>query len=137
MFFMAELDCESDPAVAAKGELDIEGYAAHEDDLSRELAIRDVTLGTNIGTTLTAVLAASAVTGALAVAALEIALVHLFFNVFAVVAIFGIPVLRPLPLVGARWLSDLAAKRRLVAIAWVGGTFVLLPLVFVLLSLGG
>ncbi|MEB3734998.1 hypothetical protein ULF88_14850 [Halopseudomonas pachastrellae] len=37
---------------------------------------------------------------------------HLMFNVFAVVVIFGLPFLRELPLQGAEWLADIAAEKR-------------------------
>ena len=90
------------------------------------------TLGTNIGTTVTALLAATAVTGALALYALEIALVHLFFNVFAVALIFTLPILRDLPIWGAEWLAGLAAERKVFAAAWVLGVFIVLPALLIL-----
>lgn len=92
------------------------------------------TLGTNIGTTFTALLAATAVTGAVAIHALEIALVHLFFNLFAVVLIFGLPFLRDLPIAGAEWLAGLAAENKLFAAAWVLGVFLLLPAILILVT---
>ena len=54
------------------------------------------TLGANIGTTITALLAATAISGAGAQLALTIALVHVLFNLFAVVLIYGVPFLREL-----------------------------------------
>ncbi|MGB5804212.1 MAG: Na/Pi symporter, partial [Vibrio anguillarum] len=57
------------------------------------LKVRDVypfTLGANIGTCITALLAATAVSGEFAVFALQIALVHLTFNVLATVLIYGV-----------------------------------------------
>ena len=48
------------------------------------------TLGANIGTTITALIA-SLSGGDYAEAALQIALVHLFFNVFATALIYGVP----------------------------------------------
>lgn len=88
-------------------------------------------LGANIGTCVTALLAATAVSGAVAVHALEIAFVHLIFNITAVVLIFGIPFLRNLPLIGADWLSGLAAENKIYAAAWVLGMFIILPLLLV------
>lgn len=90
-------------------------------------------LGANIGTTITALLASTAVTGPLAVYALEIAVVHMLFNLLAVVLIFGVPLLRHLPLAGAEWLAGLAAERKIYAAIWVLGMFVALPalLIFV------
>jgi solute carrier family 34 (sodium-dependent phosphate cotransporter) len=74
-----------------------------------------------------ALMAATAITGESAVAALEIALVHLLFNVFGVLAIFGTPALRPLPMVAAEWLAELAVWNRLVAMVYVLGGFFLIP----------
>ena len=92
------------------------------------------TLGTNIGTTFTALLAATAVSGALAIHALEIALVHLFFNIFAVLLIFGLPFLRGIPIFGAEHLAAVAAENKLYAAAWVLGFFVLLPAILIFVS---
>lgn len=84
-------------------------------------------LGANIGTTITALLAATAVSGALASFALEIAFVHVLFNVFAVALIFSVPFLRDLPIRGAEWLGYLASERKIWAVAWVVGVFFILP----------
>jgi sodium-dependent phosphate cotransporter len=92
------------------------------------------TLGTNIGTTFTALLAATAVTGAVAIHALEIALVHLFFNFFAVLLIFGLPFLRGLPILGAEWLSSIAAENKVFAAAWVLGVFLALPALLIVVT---
>jgi sodium-dependent phosphate cotransporter len=65
------------------------------------LTVREVypfTLGANIGTCITALLAATAVSGDHSVFALQIALVHLCFNVLATVLIYGVPFLREIPL---------------------------------------
>ncbi|MDR5859684.1 Na/Pi cotransporter family protein [Halomonas eurihalina] len=88
-------------------------------------------IGANIGTTITALLAATAVGGAVATYALQIALVHVLFNVFAVALIFGVPMLRNLPLQGAEWLASLAAKRKLFAALWVLGVFLVLPMLLI------
>jgi sodium-dependent phosphate cotransporter len=91
-------------------------------------------LGANIGTTITALLAATAVSGALATHALEIAFVHVLFNVFAVVLIFGLPVVRDLPILGCEWLGNLAAEKKIYAAAWVLGVFFILPLLLILVT---
>lgn len=90
-------------------------------------------LGANIGTTITALLASTAVTGPLAVYALEVALVHTLFNVLAVLVIFGLPFLRNVPIAGAEWLAKLASEKKIYAAIWVVGMFVALPalLIFV------
>jgi len=94
------------------------------------LTLRQVypfTLGANVGTCVTALMAATAITGESAVAALEIALVHLLFNVLGVLAIFGTPALRPLPMVAAEWLAELVVWNRLVVMLYVVGGFFLVP----------
>lgn len=101
------------------------------------LKVRDVypfTLGANIGTCITALLAATAVTGDFAVFALQIALVHLSFNILATLVIFGIPFLRELPLKGAEWLGNMAAKSKLAVLAYVSTVFVAVPGLVVAIS---
>ena len=85
------------------------------------------TLGANIGTTITALLAATAMSGSMAEAALTIALVHFLFNFLAVVVIYGIPFLRELPLKGAEKLAEIGTKNKFIAFAYVIGTFFILP----------
>jgi sodium-dependent phosphate cotransporter len=94
------------------------------------LKVRDIypfTLGANIGTCITALLAATAVTGEFAAFALQIALVHLTFNILATVFIFGIPFLRELPLKGADIISDLAIKNKGVVAAYLLAVFIVMP----------
>lgn len=94
------------------------------------LKVREVypfTLGANIGTCITALLAATAVTGEFAVFALQIALVHLAFNLMATIFIFGIPVLRELPLKGAFYIADMATKNKAVVAGYLAAVFILLP----------
>lgn len=94
------------------------------------LKVREVypfTLGANIGTCITALLAATAVTGEFAVFALQIALVHLTFNLLATIFIFGIPVLRELPLKGAFYIAEMATKNKAVVAGYLAAVFVILP----------
>jgi len=93
------------------------------------------TLGANVGTTVTSLLAATAVSGERAVPSLEIALVHLFFNVLGVLIIFGLPFLRPLPVKGALWLGRAASERKWVALVYLIGAFFVLPLLLFGISL--
>ncbi|ALO47511.1 Na/Pi cotransporter family protein [Pseudohongiella spirulinae] len=86
------------------------------------------TLGANIGTTITALLAATAIHGPMATLALQIALVHLFFNLLAILVIFGIPLLRNIPLLMAENLARLALLNKLYVVAYILGVFFLLPL---------
>ncbi|MFL9594715.1 Na/Pi cotransporter family protein [Aeromonas veronii] len=85
------------------------------------------TLGANIGTTITALLAATAISGAGAQLALTIALVHVLFNLFAVVIIYGIPFLRDLPVRAAEGLARVGSENKLLALGYVTGLFFALP----------
>jgi len=85
------------------------------------------TVGANIGTTMTAVIAAFGFSGFEATAAMTAAAVHLFYNLLAALVIFGIPFLRPLPVMGASWLGNLGAKNKLYVLAWLAGVFVVIP----------
>jgi sodium-dependent phosphate cotransporter len=85
-----------------------------------------VTLGANVGTTITALLAAMAASGS---DALTIALVHTWFNVLGIVILFGIPFLRPLPIRAAELLAEMAIRRRAVAFVWTLGVFIIIPLI--------
>lgn len=91
-------------------------------------------LGANIGTTITALLAATAVSGPMEVPAMQIALVHVLYNFFAVLFIYGVPFLRELPLRGAERLSRLASKKKWYAAVWIFGVFLILPLCLIALT---
>jgi len=84
-----------------------------------------VMLGANIGTTVTALLASLAQSNP---AALTIALVHFLFNALGVVLVYPFPPLREVPIQLARGLALRAANGPAWVIAYVGGTFVVLPL---------
>jgi len=84
------------------------------------------TLGANIGTCVTAVLAATAVTGN-AEAALQIAFIHLTYNVVGVLLIYGLPFLRYLPVRAAEWLGLTASDNKLAALAYILGVFFIIP----------
>ena len=88
-------------------------------------------LGSNVGTTATALLAALvAVAGGepAAQAGLIIALCHLLFNVFGIVLVYPIPAIREIPIRMAEFVGELAFKNRLYAIAYLLGLFYVLPL---------
>jgi sodium-dependent phosphate cotransporter len=93
-----------------------------------------VTIGANIGTTFTAVLAAFAIVGGNASIGMQAAFVHLLYNVLSMVVIFMIPLLRPIPLVISEWLAQVCAERKWVIAAYVLGAFVLLPLAVILIA---
>ena len=91
--------------------------------------IYPVTLGANVGTTVTALLAALA-TGS--VPALTVALAHTIFNLYGILLFYPIPALRRIPLRLARSLADVAVRSKTLALAYVGVTFIVVPLVGIL-----
>ena len=88
------------------------------------------TLGANIGTTVTALLAA--ITGT--VAALIAAISHLLFNIFGIIIIYGLPFLRVIPLNCAEWIADQAVKNKLIPVFYLLLVFVGMPLTIILLG---
>lgn len=93
-----------------------------------------VTLGANIGTTVTALLAALAATDQNAAAGLTIALVHLLFNVAGTLMIYPFEPMRRIPLLCARKLADVALRSRVWAIGYVVTLFYLVPAIFATLN---
>jgi sodium-dependent phosphate cotransporter len=88
-----------------------------------------ITLGANVGTTVTALLAAT-VTGSWG---LVIALVHFCFNLLGTAMIYPIPAVRDIPVVLAQKLARLTIKNRFWAVLYVAVVFVVLPLVGMLI----
>jgi len=83
-----------------------------------------VMLGANIGTTITAFLASLATDRN----GLEIALVHVLFNTFAVSLVYPFAVLRRIPIRMARTLAIMAVRNKMIVAAYVLVVFILLPL---------
>lgn len=75
----------------------------------------------------TALLAATAISGSEAIPALEIAIVPLIYNVLGVIVIYGLPTLRPLPVIGAETLAVIAAERKYLALVYIATVFFLVP----------
>ena len=88
-----------------------------------------ITLGANVGTTITALLAALA-----APAGLAIALVHVLFNVTGILIVYPFEPIRRIPLVIARRLGRFAAARRGLAVGLMIGVFFGLPLAIILIE---
>ncbi len=89
-----------------------------------------VTLGANLGTTVTALIASLATSH---VAGLTIALVHMLFNLAGILLIYPFPRIRAIPLRLARGLANMAVERRSWVIVYILGVFVVLPLVGMLI----
>jgi len=68
-----------------------------------------LTLGANVGTTLTGIMAATVVASN-PVEAWQVALCHLFFNIFGIAIWYPVPLMRRVPLGGARLLGRLTAR---------------------------
>ena len=89
------------------------------------------TLGANIGTTITALLAATAITGATHAVAHQIAIAHFLYNLLGVVVIYSIPWLRGIPMAGAEWIARLGSERKGLAVAYILSVFFGVPGVLV------
>lgn len=85
------------------------------------------TLGANIGTCITALLAAMAASGVNAIYALEIALVHLIYNISGVALFMLVPWLHELPLRSAAWLGAQVERHRGWALGYLGAVFFVVP----------
>ncbi len=90
------------------------------------------TVGANIGTTVTALIAAFGFSGVEGTLAMQASFVHLLFNVAATLIIFGLPFLRVLPPSGAQVLANLSAERKIWAVVWTLGVFLALPMLLIL-----
>ena len=85
------------------------------------------TLGANIGTTVTALLAATAISGATHAIAHQIAIGHFLYNLLGVVVIYGIPWLRGIPIAGAEWIARLGSERKGLAVSYILSVFFGVP----------
>ncbi|XP_037070694.1 sodium-dependent phosphate transport protein 2B-like [Pollicipes pollicipes] len=95
-----------------------------------------LTLGSNIGTTTTALLAALAASGRTLRPSIQIALVHLVFNMTGIFVFYSLPALRwPVPL--ARGLGNITARYRWFAVGYLIGMFMVLPAMVFGLSMAG
>ncbi len=92
-----------------------------------------VTLGANVGTTVTALLAAMAVSGPNAHFGVAIGLTHLLFNVLGILMVYPLPAIRSLPLSAARTLAGFAVTNKYAALLYVTILFYGLPALFAFL----
>ena len=89
-----------------------------------------VTLGANVGTTVTALLASLA-TGS--PAAVTVALVHTLFNLTGIALFYPVRSLRALPIRLATGLARIGAERRTWAVTYVLAMFLVIPLLGVMI----
>jgi sodium-dependent phosphate cotransporter len=88
-----------------------------------------IVVGANIGTTITALLAAT-VTGP---AGMTIALVHLLFNICGTLIFFAVKPMRRVPIFLAESLATLAVRNRVWVAVYILGTFIVLPMLGILI----
>jgi sodium-dependent phosphate cotransporter len=89
------------------------------------------TVGANIGTTITAILA-SLVTGK--TEALIVAFAHFMFNVTGAILILSVPFLRNIPLWAAKKFSEIVHNNRYVSVLFILVFFFIIPLLVIFLS---
>ncbi|KAK3860223.1 hypothetical protein Pcinc_033714 [Petrolisthes cinctipes] len=95
-----------------------------------------LTLGSNLGTTTTALLAALASDSGSLRPAIQIALIHLFFNLTGLLLWYPVPFLR-FPISLALSLGKVTAEYRWFAIVYILLTFCVVPLIVFSVSLAG
>ena len=90
-----------------------------------------LTLGANIGTTMTALMAAMVTSGT---DPLQVALAHLMFNITGIIIWYPIPFMRNVPLHAARQLGKATRVWRGFPIVYILVMFFLIPLLFLGIS---
>ncbi|MGB0589777.1 MAG: Na/Pi symporter [Myxococcota bacterium] len=96
--------------------------------------IYPITIGANIGTTVTALIASMAVSGDAAMAARQVAIVHLAFNLAGILIWFVPQATRKVPLAAANWMADIGAKSKRNAILYVFGAFYIIPAIIFIIA---
>lgn len=85
------------------------------------------TLGANIGTPITALMSATAITGDYQVVALQIAIVHVLYNGLSVAFFAAIPPLYRLPMRSAQALANGARRSPWIVPGYILGVFFVIP----------
>lgn len=93
-----------------------------------------ITLGANMGTTFTALVASLAASEPQARPALQVALAHLLFNAVGTLLVYPLPATRRIPVDAARWLGGVAVHSRRYALAYVLALFYGIPALLIFLS---
>ncbi|MBU4189741.1 MAG: Na/Pi symporter [Candidatus Thermoplasmatota archaeon] len=94
------------------------------------------TMGTNVGTTVTAILASLASitvdpSGTIMTAGVTIAFVHLMFNLTGICIVYPI---RKIPIMLSKKLAEIAAEKKRIAIFYVVITFYIIPILYIVLK---
>ncbi len=93
-----------------------------------------ITLGSNVGTTFTALLASMASEPETAHFGVQIALVHLLFNLLGILLVYPVRRVREVPMQLATWLASVAVKSRKLAVSYVLVLFYGVPAALVVVS---
>jgi len=93
--------------------------------------IYPIIMGANVGTTVTAILASFA-TGN--IAAMSVAFSHLVFNLIGLFFIYPIPILREIPIKLAKWMGNLAFRKRRYAIIYIIALYFVIPGLMIFIS---
>jgi sodium-dependent phosphate cotransporter len=93
------------------------------------------TIGANIGTTVTGILAALASSNMKI--GFQVAMSHLLFNVFGTLIWFAVPATRAVPMAMAKFLGNLAADVKLFPVFLIVFAWVLMPVLLLGLSIAG
>jgi sodium-dependent phosphate cotransporter len=88
------------------------------------------TIGANIGTTVTALLASIT----LNVTAMVAAFAHLFFNIFGIIVIFLNPLLKDVPIKLAEWMSVVSIKNKFIPVIYLVIFFFALPFLIIFIG---
>jgi len=88
-----------------------------------------ITLGANLGTTVTGLIASLSA----GPAGLTIALVHLLFNMLGILLVYPLPATRKIPIRLAEALAERASRNRIWVAVYIFGVFVLMPLLGIFL----
>ena len=97
------------------------------------LSLRQIfpfTLGANIGTTITSIMAALVLNPI----AMVVAFSHLLFNILGIVLIYPFKATREIPLKFAEKIAELSIKNKFIPILYLAIVFVLIPLTMILLG---
>ena len=92
------------------------------------LQVFPYTLGANVGTTVTAMLAALSTANA---AAITVAFAHLLFNISGILLIWPIKKVRRLPILMAEFAAATAIKNRFLPLLFILFVFFIIPLIFI------
>jgi sodium-dependent phosphate cotransporter len=88
------------------------------------------TLGANLGTTVTALLASLT----LNVTAMVAAFAHLFFNIFGILIIYLNPLLKDIPIKLAEWMSEVSIKNKFIPMIYLLTFFFVLPFLIIIIG---